>query len=164
MPETNFFKQSHREASIMKLILKETIEHLGLIGSEVEVAKGYARNYLLPQGKAVEATPQNRKMMEQARKKFELLLAQEKEQAQEMAARLEGVVISVPAKVSEENRLYGSVQERDIVKALEEKGIEVEKRVVLLPEPIKELGTYQVPIRIYADVEPEITVEVVAEE
>jgi large subunit ribosomal protein L9 len=147
----------------MKLILKETIEHLGLIGSEVSVAKGYARNYLLPQGKAVLATPQNRKMMEQAKAKFEIQIAKEKENAQEMAGRLEGVAVTIAAKVSEEERLYGSVQVRDIADALEKKGIEVEKRMILLAEPIKELGTFQVPIRVYADVEPEITVEVVAE-
>ena len=148
----------------MKLILKETIEHLGLIGSEVDVAKGYARNYLLPQDKAVEATPQNRKMMEQAKKKFELQLAKEREHAQEMASRIEGLVVTVPAKVSEENRLYGSVQVRDIAQALDAMDVEIERRMILLAEPIKELGTYQVPIRVYADVEPEITVEVVAEE
>ena len=147
----------------MKLILKETVEHLGLIGSEVDVAKGYARNYLLPQGKAVLATPQNRKMMEQAKAKFDLQIAKEKEQAEEMAKRLEGVSCTIPAKVSEENRLYGSVQVRDITEALHKKGIEIEKRMVLLSEPIKELGTYQVPVRIYTDVEPEITVEVVPE-
>ena len=148
----------------MKLILKETIEHLGLIGSEVDVAKGYARNYLLPQDKAVEATPQNRKMMEQAKKKFDLQRAKEREHAREMASRIEGLVVTVPVKVSEENRLYGSIQVRDIAQALKAMDVEIEKRMILLAEPIKELGTYQVPIRIYADVEPEITVEVVAEE
>jgi large subunit ribosomal protein L9 len=147
----------------MKLILKETVEHLGLIGSEVNVAKGYGRNYLLPQGKAVLSTPQNRKMMEQAKAKFDLQLAKEKEQAEEIAKRLEGVSCTISAKVSEENRLYGSVQVRDIAEALSKKGIEIQKKMILLSEPIKELGTYRIPIRVYNDVEPEITLEVVPE-
>ncbi len=147
----------------MKVILKETIENLGIIGTEVNVAKGYARNYLLPHGKAVIATPQNQKMMEQAKTKFDLQIAKEKQFAEEMASRLEGVELTIPAKVSEDNRLYGSVQVRDILNALEKIDIEIEKRMVLLTEPIKELGTYQVPIRIYQDIEPEITVHVVPE-
>jgi large subunit ribosomal protein L9 len=125
------------------------------------VAKGYARNYLLPHSKAVHATPQNRKLMEQARTKFDLQIAKEKEFAEEMAKRLDGVALTIPAKVSEGERLYGSVQVRDIVDALKKKGIEIEKRMILLPEPIKELGTYEVPIRVYKDVEREISVTVV---
>jgi large subunit ribosomal protein L9 len=145
----------------MKVILKETIEHLGIIGTEVNVARGYARNYLLPHNKAVHATPQNRKLMEQARTKFDLQIAKEKEFAEEMAKRLDGVALTIPAKVSEGERLYGSVQIRDIVDALKGKGIEIEKRMILLPEPIKELGTYEVSIRVYKDVERKISVTVV---
>jgi large subunit ribosomal protein L9 len=145
----------------MKVILKETIEHLGVIGTEINVAKGYARNYLLPHNKALPATPQNRKLMEQARTKFDLQIAKEKEFAEEMAKRLDGVVLTIPAKVSDENRLYGSVHIRDIIDELRKKDIEIEKRMILLSEPIKELGTYKVPIRVYKDVEPEITVTVV---
>jgi large subunit ribosomal protein L9 len=148
----------------MKVILKETIEALGLIGSEVDVAKGYARNYLLPQEKAVLATPENRKVFEQERKKVELQIAKEKQAAEQVAQRLEGVSVTIAAKVHEEERLYGSVSVREIINALAEKGIEAEKRMVLLVEPIKTLGTFQVPIRIYTDIEPEITVEVVPAE
>ncbi len=147
----------------MKVILKETIESLGIIGSEVTVAEGYGRNYLLPHKKAVLATPQNRKMMEQEKKKFEFRIAKEKEFAGEMAKRLEGVVCTITAKVSEEDRLYGSVSARDIVEALANRNIEIEKRMILLSEPIKNLGTFKVPIRVYTDIEPEITVEVVPE-
>ncbi len=147
----------------MKVILKETIQSLGIIGSEVNVADGYARNYLLPQGKAVEATEQNRKIIEQQRAKFELQIAKEKSLAQEMASKLEGVSCQIPAKVHEGERLYGSVTVRDIVTALKKQGIEVEKRQVLLSAPIKTVGTHKVPIRVYKDVEPEITVEIVPE-
>lgn len=148
----------------MKVILKETIESLGIIGSEVTVADGYARNYLLPQNKAVQATPQNRRMMEQEKATFELQIAKEKDFAEEMAKRLEGIVCKIPAKVSEEDRLYGSVSSRDIIDALASQDIEIEKRMVLLSEPIKNIGTYKVPIRVYKGVEPEITVEIVPEQ
>jgi large subunit ribosomal protein L9 len=144
----------------MKVILTETIRSLGIIGSEVTVADGYARNYLLPQKKAVLATPQNRKLLEQDRAKFEIQIAKEKGLAEEMAKKLEGVVCRITAKVSDEDRLYGSVNVRDIVDALAKQDIDVEKKMILLTEPIKTIGIYKVPIRVYKDVEPEITVEV----
>ncbi len=147
----------------MKVILKETISSLGIIGSEVDVADGYARNYLLPQGKAVPATDQYRKMLEQEKAKFELQIAKEKAFAEEMAKRLEGVSCTISARVHEEDKLYGSITVRDIVNALAKQDIEVEKRMVLLKEPIKQTGTFKIPIRVYQDVEPEITVEIVPE-
>lgn len=147
----------------MKVILKETIDSLGIIGSEVNVADGYARNYLLPQSKAVKATPQNRRVMEQERAKFEIQIAKERKLAEEMAQKLEGVECKIGAKVSEEDRLYGSVSVRDIIDALAAQNIMVEKRMVLLKEPIKAIGTYKVPIRVYKEVEPEISVEIVPE-
>jgi large subunit ribosomal protein L9 len=147
----------------MKIILKETIESLGIIGSEVTVANGYARNYLLPQNKAVLATPQNRKLMEQDKAKFDIQIAKEKGMAEEIAKKLEGVVCKIAAKVSEEDRLYGSISTRNIADALANQNIEVEKKMILLNEPIKTIGTFNVPIRVYKDVEPEIIVEVVPE-
>ncbi|MBW1699762.1 MAG: 50S ribosomal protein L9 [Deltaproteobacteria bacterium] len=147
----------------MRVILKETIEALGIVGSTVTVADGYARNYLLPQKKAVLDTPQNRKMIEQQKARFELQIAKERKEAEEMAQRLEGVSCKIAAKVSEEGRLYGSVSARDIAEALEKQDIQINKRMILLKEPIKTTGTFNIPIRVYKEVEPEITVEVVAE-
>lgn len=147
----------------MKVILKETINSLGIIGSEVAVADGYARNYLLPQEKAVPATPQNRRKMDQEKAKFEIQIAKERKLAEEMAQKLEGVVCKITAKVSEEDRLYGSVTTRDIIEALAGQDILVEKRMVLMKEPIKEVGSYNIPIRVYKEVEPEITIEIVPE-
>ena len=147
----------------MKVILKDTIETLGIIGSEVTVADGYGRNYLFPKNKAVAATPQNRRMLEQERVKFELQIAKERKFAGEMAQRLEGVVCKIIAKVSEGDRLYGSVTVRDILDALAAQDITLEKRMVLLTEPIKALGEYKVPIRVYKEVEPEIIVNVIPE-
>ncbi|MDY0360085.1 MAG: 50S ribosomal protein L9 [Desulforegulaceae bacterium] len=148
----------------MKVILKETISSLGIIGSEVNVADGYARNYLLPQKKAVLATDANRKLMEQEAKKVQAQIAKEKEIAEEMAKRLEGVKCEIRAKVAEENRLYGSVTIQDIIDELEKQDVSIEKRMLLLTKPIKEIGEYSIPVRIYKDVEPEITIIVLPEE
>ncbi|MCP4114978.1 MAG: 50S ribosomal protein L9 [Desulfobacteraceae bacterium] len=148
----------------MKVILKETIDTLGIVGSECNVAPGYARNYLLPQGKAIEATPQNKKVIEQAKAKFELQIAKERKLAQEMADRLKTVEVTIKAKVHEETRLYGSITTHDIKTALNAQEITLERRSILLAEPIRETGEYKVPIRLYKDVEPEITVKVVPEE
>jgi len=148
----------------MQVILKETIETLGMAGTEVKVADGYARNYLFPQNKAIAATPANRKVMEQNRQKLELQIAKEKELASQAAEQLVGVVCRISAKARTEGRLYGSVTPNDIIEALSEQNIEVSKRMLLLKEPIKELGTYTVAINLYKDIQPEITIEVVAEE
>jgi large subunit ribosomal protein L9 len=148
----------------MKVILKETIDTLGIVGSECNVAPGFARNYLLPQGKAIEATPQNRKVIEQAKAKFELQIAKERKIALEMADRLKTVEITIKAKVHEEVRLYGSITTHDIKAGLNAQDIILERRTILLAEPIRETGEYKVPIRLYKDVEPEITVKVVPEE
>lgn len=147
----------------MKVILKETIDTLGIIGTECTVADGYARNYLLPQGKAVLATPQNRKLLEQTRQKIELQIAKEKKFAEEMADKVKVISCTIKAKVHEEVHLYGSVTTHDIMDALGEQDVKIERRMILLTEPIKETGTYKIPVRLYKDVEPEITLEVVPE-
>jgi len=148
---------------MMKIILKETIPSLGIIGSEVTVADGYARNYLLPQGKAVKDTPQNRKKLQQEKTKIEVQIIKERASAEEMAKKLEGITCTIPVKVSDENHLYGSVSSRDIVDALAKQNVEIEKRMILLNSPIKSTGTFNIPIRIYKDVEPEIVVEIIPE-
>jgi large subunit ribosomal protein L9 len=147
----------------MKVILKETIEPLGIIGSEVSVKNGYARNYLIPRGKAVFATPQNRNILAQEKAKLDLQIAKERATAEEMAKKLENVVCKVTAKVAEEKRLYGSVTTREIMDALTAQNVTVLKRMILLNEPIKELGSYKIPIRVYKGIKPEITLEVEAE-
>jgi len=147
----------------MKVILKETLEPLGIIGSEVDVKNGYARNYLIPKGKAVFASPQNRNILAQEKAKLDLQIAKERETAEEMAKKLEGVVCKITAKVAEEGRLYGSVTTREIMDALTAQNVDVLKRMILLKEPIKEIGSYKIPIRVYKDIEPEITLEVAAD-
>ena len=147
----------------MKIILKETITTLGIVGSECDVAPGYARNYLFPQGKAIVSTPANRKAIEQARAKFDLQIAKEKKLAEEMAAKVKKVSCTIKAKIIEDNKIYGSVTNHDIKTALDAQDITIERRSILLAEPIKFTGEYKVPVRLYKDVEPEITVIVAPE-
>ena len=148
----------------MKIILKETIDTLGIVGTECVVAAGYGRNYLLPQGKAILATPQNRKVMEQTKAKLELQIAKERKLAEDMAAKVKNIVCTIKAKVHEEERLYGSVTTHDIKNSLNAQDVQLERRSILLAEPIKEIGEYKVPIRLYKGVEPEITVKVIPED
>lgn len=148
----------------MRVILKETIDTLGIAGSECDVAPGYGRNYLLPQGKAILATPENRKVMELAKAKLDLQIAKERKLAEEMAEKVKTVVCTIKAKVHEDTKLYGSVTTHDIKDALDSQDVQIERRSILLAEPIKEIGEYKVPVRLYKDVEPEITVNVVPEE
>lgn len=148
----------------MKVILTETIESLGTVGDEVNVAKGYARNHLIPQKKAFIATAKNRKILDRQRAQFEQQLAKEQTKAEAMAEKMRGAVCTISGKVSEGDRLYGSVSTRDIAEQLRAQGFDVDKRMVMLSEPIKNLGSYIVPIRLYSDITPEITVRVIPEQ
>ncbi|NVM21484.1 MAG: 50S ribosomal protein L9 [Desulfobacterales bacterium] len=148
----------------MKVILRETIESLGTIGNEVSVANGYARNYLLPQKKAILATAANRKLLEREKIQLELKAAKDQENAEAIAERIQGAVCTISAKVSEGDKLYGSVSTRDIADQLKTQGLEVGKRMIMLSEPIRSLGSYIVPVRLHPGIKPEITVKVVAEQ
>lgn len=148
----------------MKVILTETIESLGTVGDEVDVAKGYARNYLVPQKKAIVATPKNRKLFERQAVQIEKQLARSHTEAEALSEKMRGAVCTIAGKVSEEDRLYGSVSARDIAEQLKVQGFDVDKRMVMLSEPIKTLGSYIVPIRLHADITSEITVKVVPEQ
>jgi large subunit ribosomal protein L9 len=148
----------------MKVILTETLASLGTVGDEVNVAKGYARNYLVPQKKAIVATSKNRKLFERQRIQLEKQLAGEQTKAEALSEEMRGAVCTIAGKVSEEDRLYGSVSTRDIAEQLKAQGFEVDKSMVMLSEPIKTLGSYIVPIHLHADVTSEITVRVVPEQ
>lgn len=147
----------------MKVILTENIAALGTVGTVVEVTRGYARNFLIPQGKALEATPGNLALMEQTKAKRIQALDRELEGAQALAARLEGVSLTIPQRVGEAERLYGSVTTAMIAAALEAKGFEVDRRQLELAEPIKKLGTYEIPVRLAPEIMAQITVAVVPE-
>jgi large subunit ribosomal protein L9 len=147
----------------VKVVLTENIKALGAVGEVVEVAKGYARNFLIPQGKALEATAGNLAMMEQTKAKRIQTLDRELEEARSLAVSLEGMSVTIAQRVAEAERLYGSVTAAMIAEALEVKGFEVDKKQLELDEPIKKLGTYEIPVRLAPEVKAQITVEVVPE-
>jgi large subunit ribosomal protein L9 len=151
------------EEFTVKVILTEDITPLGVMGAVVEVARGYARNYLIPQGKAMEVTPANLARLEQAKVKYAQIQAKEREAAVAQVDRLEGVRVTIAQRVAEEERLYGSVTAAMIAEALEGLNFQVNKKQVDLAEPIKQLGAYEVAIRLAPDVKATVTVEVVPE-
>ena len=147
----------------MKVILTSTIASLGTPGMVVEVARGYARNFLIPQGKAMEANPGNLARFESQRSKYEDQMEREKQAAQSLADRLGEVTLTIAQRVGESERLYGSVTNAAIAQALEEKGFALDRKQLELEEPIKKLGTYQVAVRLAPEVKAQIQVEVVPE-
>lgn len=147
----------------MKVILTEDVSPVGVMGAVVDVARGYARNYLIPQGKAMEATPGNLARVEQAKAKYLQAQAQARDAAMIQVAHLEGVTVTITQRVGEEDRLYGSVTAAMIAEALADKGFDLDKKQLELEEPIKKLGTYEVTVRLAPEAKGTITVEVVAE-
>ncbi len=145
----------------MEIILRQGVENLGKPGDVVSVRAGYARNYLLPRGLAYEATPGNLKRIAQERTRLEAAENERREAAQGVAAQLEQVSLTFSARVGEEGKLFGSVTAADIQAQLEAQGLKVERRQIDLHEPIKALGVYKVPVRLHADVRPEIRVWVI---
>jgi len=145
----------------MEVILRQAVENLGNPGDIVKVSAGFARNYLLPRGFAFEATPGNRKRIAQEKQRLEAAESTRRSSAQELATKLEQVSLTFSARVGEENKLFGSVTAADIAQQLESQGVHVEKRQIDLHEPIRSLGVYRVPIRLHADVKPEIKVWVI---
>ena len=145
----------------MEIILRQAVENLGTTGDVVKVKAGYARNYLLPHGLAYEATPGNLKRIQQERERLEAAENQRRESAQTVAEKLEQVSLTFSARVGEEGKLFGSVTAADIAQQLEAQGFHLEKRQIDLHEPIKALGVYRVPIRLHADVKPEVRVWVI---
>jgi large subunit ribosomal protein L9 len=147
----------------MEVILREHVDNLGRRGEIVKVADGYARNYLLPRKLALLATEGNRQQIERERAKFEAHEAEEKKVAEAQAARLENVEIEIRRKVGETDALYGSVTSADVTEALAAKGFDVDRRKLHLPEPIKKLGDYNVPLRLHREVTVPVKVKVTAE-
>jgi large subunit ribosomal protein L9 len=145
----------------MEIILRQAVENLGKPGDVVKVKSGYARNYLLPHGLAYEATPGNLKRIQQERDRLEAAENERRGAAQGIAEKLEQVSLTFSARVGEEGKLFGSVTAADVAQQLEAQGFHIEKRHIDLPEPIKALGVYRVPIRLHADVKPEVRVWVI---
>jgi large subunit ribosomal protein L9 len=145
----------------MEVILREHIDNLGRRGDVVKVAEGYARNYLLPRKLALAVTEANKRQIERERKAAEARDAEEKVQADAVAQRLADTEVEIGRRVGENDTLYGSVTTADIAHALEGKGFSVEKRKIVLPEPLKALGEYSVPVKIHRDVTAQVKVKVV---
>src|SRR5918999_2955737 len=145
----------------MEEILRQSIEYLGSPGDVVTVKPGYARNYLLPRGLAYEATPGNLKRIAAERQRLEAAENTRRDAAKELAKRIEEVSLTFSARVGEEGKLFGSITATDIAHQLETQGIAVEKRQIDLHDPIKTLGVFRVPIRLHAEVRPEVRVWVI---
>ena len=147
----------------MEVILREHVDNLGRRGEIVKVAAGYARNYLLPRKLALPATAGNKKHVERERRIMEAREAEEKGQAEAVAARLALVEIAIARRVGETDQLYGSVTAVDIADFLKTKGFEIDRRKLILPEPIKAIGDHKVPLKLHREVTVPLVVKVVKE-
>ena len=148
----------------MQIILLEKVINVGNLGDVVKVKQGYARNYLIPQGKAKRATPENIRLLEAKRTELERAASERLTAAQEQAAKLEGLRVQVSQKAGVDGRLFGSVTNFDIVEALKAQGITIEKSTVRMPDgPLKHVGEFPLVVALYLDVTANITVNVIGE-
>ncbi|MBI1909219.1 MAG: 50S ribosomal protein L9 [Deltaproteobacteria bacterium] len=145
----------------MEVILKEDMPNLGKAGDIIRVKEGYGRNYLLPQKKALIADEQNKKLWEQEKKKREAKRAKEIEEANNFAKKLATLVCTITKQAGEEDKLFGSVTAMDIAQGLAKEGLAVDKKLIHLEEPIKQLGSYTVGVRLHAEVTAMVKVKVV---
>jgi large subunit ribosomal protein L9 len=148
----------------MEVILREDIDKLGTRGQLVKVASGYARNFLLPKRLAVAATESNKKIVEQERQAHLRREAKVVGEAGDLAKLMTAVVVTISQKAGENGQLFGSVTSKDIAEGLEAQGYTIERRKIVLEEPIKSLGEFKVPLRLHREVTVEIAVNVVKEE
>ena len=147
----------------MRVILKEDVKKLGSMGQIVTVADGFARNYLVPRGLAVEASSKNMKSLEHAQRVIQEKAKKVKESLQDFADRLSKITLVLQAKSGEEGKLFGSVTSMDIAEKLKSEGIEIDRKKISLEEPIKRLGTHTVSIHLHPEVNTQITLQVVEE-
>jgi len=146
----------------MEVILKEDVADLGFRGEVVKVADGYARNYLLPRKLALQVTDENKRQIERERVRAEAREADERLQAQALAARLGAVELAIARRVGENDTLYGSVTSADIAEALAARDLPLDRRKIQLAEPLKNLGEHQVVVKLFRDVTTQIKVTIVA--
>jgi large subunit ribosomal protein L9 len=147
----------------MEVILREHVDNLGRRGEVVKVADGYARNFLLPRKLALLATEGNKKQIEREKVKFDAREAEEQKVAQALAERIANLDIEISRKVGETDALYGSVTSSDIAEALAKKGLELDRRKLVLQEPIKKLGEFSIPAKLHREVTAQVKVRVIAE-
>ena len=142
----------------MKVILMQDVESLGLEGDIVDVARGYARNYLVPQGISIEASTGNLKALETRKKKIMAKRMKDKEAAERVKENISQVTVTIKGKAGEEGKLYGSVTSRDIAQELEKKDITVDRKKIIIDEPIRTIGEFDVGIKLYPEVVAQIKV------
>ncbi len=147
----------------MEVILTENIEKLGKMGDLVKVSDGYARNYLLPKGLAMQATKRSIKQLEHSKRLVEAKRLRDMKDAQSISDRLESLKITIGAKVGEEEKLFGSVTRMNIADALKKEGMDINKKNILLADPIKTTGVFDVDIKIHQNINTKVRVWVVAE-
>ena len=147
----------------MEVILRQHVDNLGERGQIVKVADGYARNYLLPRNLALPATEGNKRHVERERRIMEQREAEEKGQAESIASRLATVEITIARRVGETDQLYGSVTAADIADYLKKHGFDIDRRRLVLPDPIKTIGEHNVPLKLHRSVTVPLTVKVVKE-
>ncbi|HEX9655091.1 MAG TPA: 50S ribosomal protein L9 [bacterium] len=147
----------------MKIILKQNFDNLGKFGDVVEVKDGYARNFLIPRQIAIHANDRNMRLLEQERKRVEVKQSKEKRSAEDLAKSLEPVSLTATVAVGEEDKVFGAVTSQDIAELLKAKGFDIDRRKIVLDEPLKALGVYEVAIKLHADVEAKVKVWVVKE-
>ena len=147
----------------MEVILREHVDNVGRRGDIVKVADGFARNYLLPRKLALLVTEGNKRVIERERVKFDARELEEKKVSEAIAERLMNLDVEIGRKVGETEALYGSVTTSDIADALKAKGLDIDRRKVVLQEPIKRLGEFDVPVKLHRDVTAHIKVRVIAE-
>jgi len=145
----------------MKVILKEDISSLGRMGDLIDVANGYARNYLIPQNKALPATHKNLKVLEQQRQVLLQKREREKHRAQNLAAKLATLTCEIPKQVGEEGKIFGSVTTMDIAHCLEQKGIQIDRKKIVLDQPIKHAGEYEVPVKLHPEVQTFLKIRII---
>lgn len=156
-------KQLSKKETVMKVILRKNFEQLGKVGDIVTVKDGYARNYLIPRQIAYQATKGNIRALEEEKKQILKKEAKELEAAQALAAELEKVSVTIPVKVGEEDKIFGTVTSQMIADALKEKGYDLDKRKIEITEPIKSLGIYSVSIKLHPNVTATVKTWVVRE-
>ena len=147
----------------MKVILREDVENLGKAGDVVKVADGFGRNYLIPKRLAVLADVRNLRALEHDRRVIGARAKKTRKTAEELGGKLSSLFLTIPAKAGEGGKLFGAVTSRDIAQALEQAGVPVDRKMVLLAEPIKQIGEYKVKVKAGTEMVPEISVKVVAE-
>lgn len=148
----------------MKVILKQNVPSLGRAGDLVKVNDGYARNLLIPKGLALEADDKNIKVFELTKKNILQKAQKEKAGAQDLASRLSQVTLTIPRKVGDQHKIFGSVTSKDIESALGEKGFDIDRKMIVHDEQIKHLGEFKVRIKLHSGIETEIKVNVVGKD